>query len=307
MLGVAAWNQTTIYKNEVSLFEHVIVHNPQSWAAHQNLGMALLRLNEFDEAEGYLRRSLGIFPLNPKAFRNLGEALKGQERYEESLKWYIAAARLEPDEPLNYAGMGTVFFQLERYPEAISSMKRTLSLQPDFPTAPRIHSLMGQGFRKMGRHGEADRHFDLSVKLGMEMNPRDPGVLLSRAEDLRGRKLHEESLRWYRSAIEVDPDFALAYAGIGDSLYQLGRYPEAVSSIKRALELQPDSPLAPTLHYLMGRALRGIGPPHDVQDQTSSSSTRESGPGNAGTFFSRAEDLRGQKRYEESLSGIGTP
>ena len=301
LLGVAAWNQTTIYKNEVSLFEHVIVHNPQSWAAHQNLGMALLRLNEFDEAEGYLRRSLGIFPLNPKAFRNLGEALKGQERYEESLKWYIAAARLEPDEPLNYAGMGTVFFQLERYPEAISSMKRTLSLQPDFPTAPRIHSLMGQGFRKMGRHGEADRHFDLSVKLGMEMNPRDPGVLLSRAEDLRGRKLHEESLRWYRSAIEVDPDFALAYAGIGDSLYQLGRYPEAVSSIKRALELQPDSPLAPTLHYLMGRALRGIGPPHDVQDQTSSSSTRESGPGNAGTFFSRAEDLRGQKRYEESL------
>ena len=301
LLGVATWNQTTIYKNEVSLFKHVISFNPQSWAAHQNVGMALLRLNEFGEAEVYFRRSLEIFPLNPKAFRNLGEALKGQGRYEESLKWYQVASRVEPDEPLNHAGMGTVFFQLERYPEAISSMKRALSLQPDFATAPKIHSLIGQGFRKMGRHGEADKHFDLSVKLGMEMNPRDLGVLFSRAEDLRGRKLHEESLKWYRSAIEVDPDFALAYAGMGDSLYQLGRYPEAVSSMKRALELQPDFPMAPTLRYLMGRALRGIGPPHDVQDQTSSSSIRESGPGNAGTFFSRAEDLRGQKRYEESL------
>lgn len=301
LLGVATWNQTGIYKNEVSLFKHVISFNPASWAAHQNVGMALLRLNEFEEAEGSLRRSLEIFPLNPKAFRNLGEALKGQERYEESLKWYRAAAGFEPDEPLNHLGMGTVFFHLGRYPEATSSMKRALELQPDLSTASRVHALVGQGFRKMGRHGEADKHFDLSVKLGMETNPRDPGVLFSRAEDLRGRKLYEESLKWYRSAIEIDPDFALAYAGMGDSLYQMGRYPEAVSSIKRALELQPDFPMAPTLRYLMGQALRGIGPPHDVQDQISSTSTGESGLSNAGTLFSRAEDLRKQKRYEESL------
>ncbi len=301
LLGAATWNQTGVYKNEVSLFKHVISFNPGSWAAHQNLGMALLRLNEFEEAEGHLRRSLEIFPLNPKAFRNLGEALKGRERYEESLKWYRAAAGFEPDEPLNHLGMGTVFFQMGRYPEAISSMKRALELQSDLSTAPRIHSLIGQGFRKMERHDEADKHFDLSVKLGMETNPRDRGVLFPRAEDLRGRKLYEESLKWYRSAIDMDPDFALAYAGMGDSLYQLGRYPEAVSSIKRALDLEPDLPIAPTLRYLMGQALQGIGPSHDVQDQTSSTSTGESGLSNARTLFSRAEDLRAQKRYEESL------
>ena len=131
------------------------------------------------------------------------------------------------------------------------------------------------------------------------MNLRDPGVLFSRAEDLRGRKLHQKSLKWYRSAIELDPDFALAYAGMGDSLYQLGRYPEAISSMRRALELQPDFPMAPTLRHLVAQALRRISQPHYVQDRTSRAV--ESGSGDAGTFFSRAEDLRGQKRYEESL------
>ena len=299
LLGIATWNHTGVYKNELSLFNHVISFNPQSWAAHQNVGMALLRLNRFEEAERSLRNSLEIFPLNVKAFRNLGEALKGQQRYEESLKWYGTAIKLEPEEPLNHAGIGTVFFQMERYPEAVSSIKRALELQPDFETAPRLHSLIAQGLRKMGRHDEADRHFELSVKLSLGMNPGDPVAFFSRAEDLRGRKLHEESLRWYRFAIEVDPDFALAYAGMGDSLYQLGRYPEAVSSIKRALELEPDLPIAPTLRYLMVQGLRGMGQSRDVQDQTSR--TMESGLGDAGTFFSRAEELREQKRYEESL------
>ncbi len=299
LLSVVTWNQTGVYKTEVSLFKHVISFNPRSWAAHQNLGMALLRLNEFEEAESYLRRSLEIFPLNPKAFRNLGEALKGQERYEESLKWFGVAARVEPGEPLNHAGMGTVFFQLERYPEAISSMKRALELHPDFSTAPRIHALIGQAFRKMGHHGEANKHFDLSVKLAMEANPPDLGVLFSRAEDLRGRKLYEESLKWYRLAIGMDSDFALAYAGMGDSLYQLGRYPEAVSSMKRVLELQPDFPMAPTLRYLMVQASRRASQPRSVKDETNRA--MESGSGEARLFFSRAEELRAEKRYEESL------
>ncbi len=267
LLGIATWNQTTVYKNEVSLFNHVISHNSQSWAAHQNLGMALLRLKRFEEAEKSLRRSLKIFPLNPKVFRNLGEALKGQKNYEEALKWYRAAVVLESDEPLNHAGMGIVLFQLKRYPEAVSSMKQTLELQPDFSTVPRIHSLMGQGFRKMGRHDEADKHFNLSVKLDLRMDPPDSEVFFFRAEDLRRRKLYEESLEWYHSIIETDPEFALAYAGMGDSLYQLGHYLEAVSSMKRALELQPDFPLAPTLYYLMGQALRKIGRYEEAEEQ----------------------------------------
>ena len=74
LLGIATWNQAGVYKNELSLFKHVIAHNPRSWAAHQNVGMALLKLNQFEEAERHLRNSLEIFPLNVKAFRNMGEA-----------------------------------------------------------------------------------------------------------------------------------------------------------------------------------------------------------------------------------------
>ena len=257
-----------------------------------------------EEAESSLRRSLEIFPLNVKAFRNLGEALKGQLRYEEALKWYGAATRVEPEEPLNHAGIGAVFFWMERYPEAVSSIKHALELQPDFETAPALFSLIAQALRKMGLHGEADRYFDLSVKRGMEANPPDPGVLFSRAEDLRGRKRHQESLRWYQDAIKVAPDFALVYAGMGDSLYRLGRYAEAVSSMKRVFELMPDFPMAPTLHYLTGQALGEMGRYDEAEEQYERAlriapSFKEAINGLAGLLLV-------QKRYEEALDRYRT-
>ncbi|MEO8192731.1 MAG: protein kinase [Gemmatimonadales bacterium] len=73
---------------------------------------------------------------------------------------------------------------------------------------------------------------------------------------LRGRQLfnqhrkagHHEAIEWYRRAIEIDPEYALAYAGIADSSSLLYMYREATSenleraeeSSRRALELNPN-------------------------------------------------------------------
>ena len=299
LLGLAAWNQSEVYRNEVSLFRHVISLNPDSWVAHQNLGMALVRLGEFEEAEVHTRSSLEIFPLNPKAVRNLGEALKGQERYDESLKWYRAIAALEPGEPLNHLGVGSVLLALGKYPEAVSSLKKALELGPAPLVVPKAHALLGQGYRKMGRDGEADRHFDLGAELGMQMKPPDPTAVFFRAEDLRERKLYEESLKWYRDAVNADPAFALAYAGMGDSLYQLGSNAEAISSMERALELGPRLPIASTLHHLIGQASREMVSPDSARNRERRAGG--GGSGDASIVFFRAEDLRERKLYEESL------
>jgi serine/threonine protein kinase len=73
---------------------------------------------------------------------------------------------------------------------------------------------------------------------------------------LRGRQFlyqhrkagHYEAIEWYRRAIEIDPEYALAYAGIADSSSLLYMYREATpenlrraeESSRKALELNPD-------------------------------------------------------------------
>ena len=200
LLGAATWNQAGVYKDEVTLFRHVTFLNPQARTAHLNLAYALLHseggseealaaaraavkkrplyysshnvqgaalsgLGRYEEAERTLRRAVELNPRYAPAFLNLGESLRRQERYKEALEAYLAAARIDRDYPLPYVAVGYVLFGLKRYEEAVSSMKQALSLKPDLPMAPRLHFLMGQALRKMGRHDEAERHLRRAGKL----------------------------------------------------------------------------------------------------------------------------------------------
>ena len=193
LLGAATWNQTSVYKDEVTLFRHVVSLNPEAHTAHLNLaygllhseggseealaaareavrkrplyysaqnvlGAALSALGRHKEAEVHLRRAIELNPRYAPAFLNLGESLRRRSRYKEALEAYLSATRIDPDYPLPYVGMGYVLFGLKRYEEAVSSMKRALSLRPGLPMAPRLHGLIGKALQKMGRHEEAKRY-----------------------------------------------------------------------------------------------------------------------------------------------------
>jgi serine/threonine protein kinase/Flp pilus assembly protein TadD len=83
---------------------------------------------------------------------------------------------------------------------------------------------------------------------------------------LRGRQLfhqhrkvaHHEAIEWYKRAIEIDPNYALAYAGIADSSSLLYLYREATpenlaraeESSRRAVELNPALAEAHAAHGL---------------------------------------------------------
>ena len=259
LLGSLTWIQAGIYKDELTFFNHVISLSPRARGAHYNAGLELFRQGRVGEAEEYFRRSLEIYPRDRQALHNLGEALRVQGKYDESLLPYRLAVDIDPGNPKAFFGMGNSFFKLGRYPEALSSMERALALAVDPSMEPASRSIMGQALLKMGRPEEAEAQFDLSVKSSLMINPRGVDAFLNRAEVLRSQKRYEEALRWYRLAVETEPYYASAYAGMGDSLYRLGRYREAISSMERAVSLRPGFPMEPTLRYLMGQAAAEAG------------------------------------------------
>ena len=200
LLGVATWNQVSVYRDEVTLFRHIISLNPQARTAHLNLAYALLHsegaseealaaareavrkrpldysshnvlgaalsgLGRYEEAEKHLRRAVDLNSRYAPAFLNLGESLRKRGRYKEALEAYLAAVRIDPDYPLPYVAIGYVLFELERYEGAVSSMKRALSLQPGLSMAPGLYGLIGQSLRKMGRHEEAKRYLRRAKEL----------------------------------------------------------------------------------------------------------------------------------------------
>ena len=70
---------------------------------------------------------------------------------------------------------------------------------------------------------------------------------------LRKQGRYEAAVEAYRAVLKRDSRYALAYAGLGDALFQLGRYEAAVDALSMAVEIQPG-------FAVRGQTLRPHGP-----------------------------------------------
>ena len=325
LLGSLTWRQAEIYRDEVTLFSHIVTLNPmardahlnlgnalleadrteeglaasrtaveqrpESADAHSNLGLALSNLERFTEAEESLRRALELDPRHKSALQNTAELLRKQEQYEAAVEAYQTVLERDRRYALAYAGMGDALFNLQRHEEALASLTQALILQPRLPMAGAMEVLMGRASRELGRLDAAEGHFLRAIELdpgdatpvldladlraqqqrheeadellrrARELRPHDPATLQNVAEALRKQERYEEALPAYRAVLEIDAEYALAHAGMGDALFRLERYAEAIEALARAATLQPDLPMAGSLHRLMGRAAQELGRP----------------------------------------------
>ena len=271
-----------------------VEQRPDSADAYSNLGLALSNLEQFTEAGDALRRALELDPRHKSALQNTAELLRKQEQYEAAVEAYRTVLERDRRYALAYAGMGDALFNLQRYEEALASLTQALVLQPRLPMAGAMELLMGRAAQELGRLEAAEGHFrrvmeldpgdatpildlaglrvlqqrheeaDELLRRARELRPHDPATLQNVAEALRKQERYDEALAAYRAVLEIDAEYALAYAGMGDALFRLQRYAEAIEALTQAAALQPDLPMAGSLHRLMGRAAQELGRPEAV-------------------------------------------
>jgi tetratricopeptide (TPR) repeat protein len=75
---------------------------------------------------------------------------------------------------------------------------------------------------------------------------------------LYGQHKHEEAITDLRKALELDPSFADAHLAIGHTLHKLNRFAEAVQSIQQAIALNPQEPMYHTSLSTVYRVMRMI-------------------------------------------------
>ena len=92
----------------------------------------------------------------------------------------------------------------------------------------------------------------------------DPAPMQNHAETLLEQGRYEDAIAAFGAILEIDPDFALAYAGMGDALFRMRRYDDALAALARAVSLQPDLPVAGAVHRLMGRSEQELGRPDEA-------------------------------------------
>ena len=248
-LMACAWRQTSFWRDSETLWRHTLACTSESYAAHNNLGNALVSRGRFEEALTHYEQALKIKPDDAEAHSNLGNALVGQGRFDEAIAHYQKALALKPDRAKVYINLGFVAAQRGRLPEAIGYYHKALEIKPDDAEA---YFNLGLALASQGRFDAAMTEYQKAL----EIKPAYAEVHNNLGLLLQNRGKVNEAIRRFQRALAIKPDFVEAHSNLGMALASQGRFDAAMTEYQRALEIKPDYLVA---RNNLGYALAGQG------------------------------------------------
>jgi tetratricopeptide (TPR) repeat protein len=274
------------YAAAIPLLERAHQAAPQDRDAAYNLALAYFRSSQPDKAAAALQ-PLGEGPGAAAAYDLLGSIEEARKRPAEAVKAYRKAAELEPynedfrfdhaaaalqhgeaDEGLSaflaaarvfskswrmQLGLGSAYYLAGQYEDAARALLEAVRLQPDAKPA---YYLLGHGYESAQA---LQPQIAAALAKYLQGNPADPwayyhyGTILYLRAQAEGRTAYPEARSQLLKAVELDPEFAEAYAQLGtiaDSAQ------EAVTALEQAVKLRPELASA---HFRLARAYQRLG------------------------------------------------
>lgn len=234
-LGLLSWRQCAMYTDSDTLWWTTISKNPDSWMAHNNIAISLLRKGRVQEAIVHYLKALELSPSYGEAHYNLANSLLLVGRVEEAVAHYERALEINPNNAPAHYNLAAVLGQSGRMDAAIDHYNKVLEINPNHAAA---HNNLGAALVGVGRVDEAVAHY---LK-ALELNPNNAEAHYNLGNILLQMGRADEAMAHYNKALELNPNNAAAHGKLSKILRQMGRTDEADAHLKKALETDQQRP-----------------------------------------------------------------
>jgi tetratricopeptide (TPR) repeat protein len=218
------------------LYRTALQLDPNSAAAHHNLGTLLAQGDHSDEAIAHFEKAIALRPDSAESRTNLANALARLNRLDQSIAEFekvleISRRQAEPYLRACY-NIGVSLQAAARHEAAIAHYRRAIAIDPDYAEA---HNALGNALTKCRREQEALAHYERFAAIRPE---------LAEAQNNLGVALHAanreaEAIARFANALAIKPDYPDAYGNLGLALESLGRIKEATQAYEMAIEGAP--------------------------------------------------------------------
>ena len=221
------------WEQAVEAYRQALRLRPDLAEAHNNLGIALVQMGRLDDAIAAYQRAIAHRPDFSAALNNLGLALFEAGHASEAADAYRHAIRFAPRDAEARNNLGNALLSLGQTTQAVDCFREALSLQPALAEAC---NNLGNALRRLGRAEEAAAAFERALAL----RPAFPEALnnlgalhCDKGETAKGQRL-------YRRAIELQPSYAQAIYNLAVAVHAEGDVRAAIDLGKRAMSLEPN-------------------------------------------------------------------
>ncbi len=171
-----------------------------------------------------------------EAIRNLGEAYLRQGEYRAALKQFKTAEDINPSDHILQDDLGLAYLYLNNPDNAIRHFKKALELKPDYNPA---RNNLGNAYAESREWQKAIEQYKMLTSDLLYGTPQFP--LSNLGLVYYELKEYELSVTYFLKALAIKPNFAQALYGLGKTYLAMGRVPDAVAKLEKAVSSAPDS------------------------------------------------------------------
>jgi cytochrome c-type biogenesis protein CcmH/NrfG len=157
-----------VWKDDLSLWSDTVKKSPESYVAHNDLGVALAQHGKPKEAIASFSRAQQIKPDYAEAHNNMGITLFGMKKKEEAILHFSKALQIDPEFAKASYNLGFVLVTQGKLADAVSYFNKALQIKPNYPKA---HYYLAITLEKQGNIKEALRHFQEELRLRPDWPP----------------------------------------------------------------------------------------------------------------------------------------
>lgn len=219
---------------------------------HFELGYAFEKSGKTDSAISSYNRCLSLKPDYSGVFKQLGYIAYEKDDYSNAIEQFRKYEAIKPEirEYLYWYKKGFSHNALKDYTNAKTALQQSLVYKSDY-----INTYLELGFAatKLKQDDEAIGYF----KKANEIDPKSHIPYNGIAEVYRDNKKDmTEAMNWYQKTLSINAMERKANFGMGYCLNSAGKYNEAITYLKKAIEKEPDYVAA---HVELGYSLYKTG------------------------------------------------
>jgi tetratricopeptide (TPR) repeat protein len=251
------------------------------------LGATLYKAGKAEEAERWLRHTMGIAPNFAKPWSDLGQLLLDTRRPQEALDTLEEAVRLDSNDGDAWFNLGKARAVLGQGPAADEAFEKSFELNPG-----RKALAQAAEHQQAGRWAEAEK----ICRDILRRDPRDINALRLLATCAAHAGRQREAERLLRRTVTQAPDYVEAHLDLGRLLKEQQRLEEAIEQFEKCIELEPGNLQG---HFLLASVLAPAARTYDAIEAYRK--VLELRPKHAGAWLGLGHTLKTVGRQDEAV------
>ena len=262
-LAVLTWRQTWVYQSAETLWADTVARNPNCWLGYNNLGMEYLQSGRVDEAAVSIQKAVELNRSYADGENNLGLALFKTGKLDEAIGHWQRAIEIKSDNAFAYNNLAIGFYKTGRRDEALAHWRKAVEITPDYAEARNNLQAVLDEAPQAPPVENAKSHYDQGMELMAKRHAREAiaqwrqALALAPSNPSASNQLAWVLATWPDASIRNGPEalelaeLAVKLSGGSDPAVldtlaaaqaECGRFPEALETIRRALDLARGDP-----------------------------------------------------------------